>query len=246
MTDQYRDIGGSYVSARMAPATRCLEEPSVIAAIGVVKGLDAIDYACGAGYYTRLLKQHGAARVLGVDLSPEMIALAQREESRGPLGIEYVVGDGATPMHYGRFDLATAIFLFNYADDVGTLTAMFDNVADNLAPGGRLVAVVPNPDFVNGREDTLPYGFYLEEIDRRPDNLRVRMHFGGPPPFAIEFTQWRRSVYEQTLHQCGFGDVSWTHFAVTPAGYDEFGHDFWRPTLDNPKSIILSARKTLR
>ena len=42
--------------------------------------------ACGCGYYTRRLKQHGVARVIGVDISSEMIRLAREHEQKEPLG----------------------------------------------------------------------------------------------------------------------------------------------------------------
>ena len=38
----------------------------------------------GFGFYTRLLKQRGAAQVLGVDISPEMIRLANQQEQATP------------------------------------------------------------------------------------------------------------------------------------------------------------------
>jgi 2-polyprenyl-3-methyl-5-hydroxy-6-metoxy-1,4-benzoquinol methylase len=47
--------------------------------VGALAGQRVLDLACGFGFYTRLLKQRGAAQVLGVDLSPEMIRLANRE-----------------------------------------------------------------------------------------------------------------------------------------------------------------------
>ena len=198
---------------------------------------------CGTGYYTRLLKRLGAGRVLGVDLSPEMIAGARAEEAASPLGVEYVVSDGAKAERFGSFDLATAVFLFNYADDVATLAAMFSSVAANLADGGQLVAVVPNPDFRPGLGDTLDYGYYLEEIERRPDNLRVRMFFTVPTPFSIEFTQWSRAAYEETMRRCGFEAIAWTPFSVSQEGLERFRRDFWRAALKNPKSLVLSAQK---
>ena len=243
VTDQYQSISASYAEAREAPATVYLEEPSVVAALGAVAGRSVIDYACGTGYYTRLLKRLGAERVLGVDLSPQMIAAARAEEA-SPLGVDYAVSDAAKAEGFGSFDLATAVFLFNYADDAETLAAMFANVAANLADGGRLVAVVPNPDFRNGLKDMLPYGFDLEELARRRDNLRVRMAFTGDAPFSIEFTQWSRVAYEESLRGCGFGAVDWTPFSVSPQGLEKFGGDSWRAALENPKSVILGARKT--
>ena len=42
---------------------------------GDVRDQRILDLACGEGFYTRRLKAAGAARVLGIDVSAEMIAL---------------------------------------------------------------------------------------------------------------------------------------------------------------------------
>ena len=74
-----------------------------------------IDLACGEGYYTRALRQQGAARVVGVDLSRAMIGLAEAEEARRPLGLEYRVGDVRTLEVPEKFDLAVAADLLHSA-----------------------------------------------------------------------------------------------------------------------------------
>lgn len=243
MKDQYRGISESFRDARQAPATTFLEAPSFVGAIGEIENKRIIDFACGEGYYTRLLKKLGAASVLGVDLSPQMIDLARDQERQEPLGVEYATGDASRMGCLGSFDIATAIFLFNYADTVEILKAMLDTVAANLKRNGRLVSVVPNPEFVNGRRDTLQYGYFLEEIGRSSSCVKSRMTFAGEVPFSIEFTQWDRQTYEEALAQAGFRDMLWTSFTVTEEGVQKLGADYWKAALENPKSIILSARK---
>ncbi|WP_246716752.1 MULTISPECIES: class I SAM-dependent methyltransferase [unclassified Methylocystis] len=243
MSDQYRTISRQYSAARKDDHTIFLETPTVQSVLGDLSGASVIDYACGTGHYSRLLKRLGAKNVLGVDLSPAMIDVARHEESQNPLGVAYEVGDAAATAVLGAFDVATAAFLFNYAEDEQTLVRMFRSVAANLAPEGRLIAVVPNPDFINGRADTLPYGFFLEEIGKDPRSLRVRMAFVGGENFSIEFTQWSRGAYEDALDQGGFADAEWTPFAVSKEGIERHGQKFWDAILANPKSVVLSARK---
>jgi 2-polyprenyl-3-methyl-5-hydroxy-6-metoxy-1,4-benzoquinol methylase len=74
-----------------------------------------MDLACGFTFSTRLLKQHGAAQVIGVDISPEMIRLATQQEQAEPLGITYQVCDSVVLPRLGPFDLVTAVYLLNYA-----------------------------------------------------------------------------------------------------------------------------------
>ncbi len=243
MKDQYQTISNQYSHARKDDVTIFLETPTVQSLLGDISGASAIDYACGTGHCSRLLKNLGAKTVLGVDLSPAMIEAARREEQENSLGIVYEVGDAATMAVFGSFDVATAVFLFNYAEDEQTLGRMVKSVAANLIPGGRLIAVVPNPDFVNGREDLLPYGYSLEEIGKGPRSLSVRMSFVVGEKFSIEFTQWSRRAYEDALEQTGFTDVLWTPFAVCKEGIERYGQKFWKAILGNPKSVVLSARR---
>src|SRR5262249_56939118 len=97
------------------------------------------DLACGEGFYTRRLRQHGAARAVGVDLSEGMIHLAREQESAHPLGIEYLVQDGRDLRLSEDFDLAVAAYLLNYARDRAELGAMCRGIAPCLKPGGRFV-----------------------------------------------------------------------------------------------------------
>ncbi|WP_363348507.1 class I SAM-dependent methyltransferase [Methylocystis echinoides] len=243
MHDQYERIAHAYREARKAPMSLFLEAPSVLKAIGNLEGKRAIDFACGEGFYTRMLKGRGASVVVGIDLSPQMIELAEEEERRAPLGVSYFVADVAEKPKFGAFDLATAIFLFNYAEDVDALDNMVSGVFENLAPNGRLLAVVPNPAFVNGRKDTLPYGYFVEELERGSCGARFKMTFYGASEFSIECMQWDRPTYEAALARNGFSSIEWMPFEVTPEGLCAFGEAFWDAALTNPKSIILSAIK---
>jgi SAM-dependent methyltransferase len=243
MKNQYAKISNEFQEARQMPVSDYLEVPSVIKATGSVIGKSVIDYACGDGFFARTWKRLGAEDVFGVDLSPEMIELARKKEENDPLGISYFVDDASVKKLIGSFDLATAIFLFNYADNTDTLFKMIDNVSANLKTGGRLVAVVPNPSFITDRRDTIPYGYLVEQTYSDPSKIKVRMTFIGEKTFSVEFTQWQKHIYEDMLPKVGLNNVKWTEYTVSDEGIRLLGKDFWQTTLDNPKSIILSAVK---
>lgn len=243
MTDQYKNISSSYQEARKSPSTLFLEAPSFIKAVGDVSNKKIIDFACGEGYYTRILKNLGANSVTGLDLSPEMIDLAIAQEQQKPLGIKYLVADASKSKIIGQFDIATAVFLFNYAEDIETLKNMLMNVSQNLKSDGRLVSIVPNPNFVNGRGDTKPYGYVLEAVAKSSTSIKSKMTFIGDESFSILFTQWSQYIYESILSDLGFREVHWSHFTVSEDGINKYGNEFWITTLNNPKSIILSAIK---
>ena len=58
-----------------------------------------------------------------------MIGLAEAEEAREPLGVEYRVGDARALEVAGPFDLAFAAYLLNYARTADELAKMCRAVA---------------------------------------------------------------------------------------------------------------------
>ncbi len=61
--------------------------------VGNIEGLSVLGLAYGEGFYTRLYKLYGAVEVVGIDLSTEMIVLANEAEDIDKFGITYLVGD---------------------------------------------------------------------------------------------------------------------------------------------------------
>ena len=83
--------------------------PLVFDACGDLTDRSVLDIGCGEGYCARELKRRGAGDYLGVDQSTEMIAAAQAQESREPVGIEYQVCDVVTFVPGRQFDLCSCL-----------------------------------------------------------------------------------------------------------------------------------------
>ena len=86
MTTDYDPIAAQYQRSKLQPWRAHIEAFTLIGLLGELEGKAVLDVACGEGFYTRLLRRRGADRVVGVDLSPGMIALARSQESAEPLG----------------------------------------------------------------------------------------------------------------------------------------------------------------
>lgn len=94
MTTNYDPIAEQYKRSKQQPWRAHIEAFTLMRLIGDPTGKTVIDIACGEGFYTRMIRQRGAAKVTGVDLSEKMIGLAQANEAQQRLGIDYIVGDG--------------------------------------------------------------------------------------------------------------------------------------------------------
>src|ERR1043166_1707922 len=123
-TAQYDHIGGKYDEYAQTATLKRAESYTFFRLVGTLEGKRVLDLACGLGFYTRQLKHRGAAHVVGVDISPEMVRLARAQASEAPDGIEYHVGDAAALPQIDRFDLVTAVYLLNYATSKEQMRAM--------------------------------------------------------------------------------------------------------------------------
>lgn len=73
MTTNYDPIAEQYKRSKEAPWRTHVECFTLLETIGPLEGLSVLDVACGEGFYTRLLRHRGAARMAGVDLSGQAV-----------------------------------------------------------------------------------------------------------------------------------------------------------------------------
>lgn len=244
MNEQYDAIGGKYAGWKAMPVVVYTEVPTVRRLLdGRIEGREVLDLACGTGFYSRLLKQWGAARVVGVDVSAAMIAEARQIEAREPVGIEYLQADAAALPVLDTFDVVTAMYLLHYAGTPDVMHRMCRNIAANLKTGGQFFGLLPEPDYVIGKGETECYGYSYHLLKQDRDWMLVRADVHTTPPFSIEYRHWARKVFEDALQTAGFADLRWHPFEVSSEGLARFGADYWRGFLENPTSAVLTARK---
>jgi demethylmenaquinone methyltransferase / 2-methoxy-6-polyprenyl-1,4-benzoquinol methylase len=103
-------------------------------------GGSALDVASGTGKVAADLhaRVQPGGRVLGVDLSPGMTAVA-RQRYEGRPGLEYVVGDALVlPTEDATFDAATIAFGMRNLPDY---RRGFEEMARSVRPGGRVLCL---------------------------------------------------------------------------------------------------------
>jgi ubiquinone/menaquinone biosynthesis C-methylase UbiE len=95
---------------------------------------DVLELGCGTGHLQRAL-----ARAVGVDASPQMLAITRRRLAKDDLPMRLVRSIAqALPFSTASFDCVAATFPSEYIADPATLA----EVRRVLRPGGRLVVVL--------------------------------------------------------------------------------------------------------
>lgn len=151
------------------------EWPAIRALLPSLVGKRIVDLGCGFGWASRWMREQGAASVLGIDLSENMISRAQeftREDA-----ITYQMADLETlELPEATFDLAYSALTFHYVRDFERLARM---VHRSLVPGADFVFTIEHPIFMaaayprwtedeDGRK-TWPVNRYSVEGERQTD-----------------------------------------------------------------------------
>src|SRR5947208_17172036 len=146
MPASYNDIAEWYDQfLRERPVYTEVILPNLLALVGEVEGEVICDLACGQGWVARELARRGA-QVTGLDLAPNLLALARRCEEQEPLGIVCVQGDAqrAEPLGDRQFAGCECVMALIIIAD---LQATFQSVRRILNLGGWLVFAIPHPCF---------------------------------------------------------------------------------------------------
>jgi arsenite methyltransferase len=99
-----------------------------------------LDVGCGSGWAARLMAQHALeGRVVGIDVSDEMVRLARQESVNLP-GVEFQVASAEQlPFEDGEFTHSFSMESLYYYTDIGRALGEIRRV---LNPDGQFVAVV--------------------------------------------------------------------------------------------------------
>jgi len=153
------------------------EWPAVLKMVPNLSGKRVLDLGCGFGWFARWAREHGAASVLGLDLSANMIARA-RADTDDP-AIEYRTADlEEIELEEASFDFAFSSLAFHYVEDFARLVR---RVHRALTAHAHFVFTIEHPIYMaaahprwftdeEGRK-TWPVNRYSIEGERRTDWL---------------------------------------------------------------------------
>lgn len=180
-------------------------EQAALRAAGVEPGLRVVDLACGPGVVThRIATEVGpAGEVLGVELNPDLLAVARAQPVPDGSTARFVAGDvydlGNLPET--SFDIAYARFLVQHLERPLDALAAVKRI---LKPGGRLI--------IADSDDA------LFDLDPRPDRLDDFLALAAAGQSALGGDRTIGRKLAGLLHRAGYVNVRPSVVVVTTDG----------------------------
>ncbi len=179
--------------------------PNLVRAMAIHNGVRVLDLACGQGFFTRVFHLAGA-EVAGVDISSELIGLAQKQS---PKEIRYFArsADDLGVFTDGYFEKITIVLSIQ---NIEAPHKVFKECARILKPGGKLFIVLNHPSFRVLKESS--WGFddvtktQYRRIDRYMSESKVEVDMNPSKPGTVTTISFHRPLqyYFKTLANAGF------------------------------------------
>lgn len=157
--------------------------------LGDVRGKTVLDYGCGLGDNSVLVAKHGA-KVIGVDISPELIELAEKRLTQHNLAqsADFRVGSAhELPLENESVDVVFGMAILHHLD----LKLASTEVFRVLKKGGRAIFLEPvrNSKFIKFVRNLIPY----EQPDISP--FERPLTDAELIEFAVRFTNYKSRAF---------------------------------------------------
>ena len=192
-----------------------------------------LDYGCGPGRFTRLLRDRGA-RVIGADTSSETIDRARKADTRGITYLLINSGDLAqVPIR--SVDVAVATFVLCCVQEQADLERICKSIYERLRSGGSFVLAEPHPDAVSREFYSMRRMAAAKLAEGVPLEVQV---LTGTELVVHEF--WHsRQAHTAALRKAGF----FIEHVIEPTMSVYPDEPWWRDERTTPPFMILRARK---
>jgi len=162
---------------------------------GSLEGKKVLDYGCGVGKFSRILKDHGAD-VVGIDIAEKELAIARRKHA----DILFYSVEEARGLFKEEFDLVTLNFVITAIPSREGIRQVFNDARTFLKKRGTLVMMNSNYEKSGGCEFLT---FKIGEV-RKEIGAPLTVFLGGAYDFPITDFYYSADFYIKELTDAGF------------------------------------------
>lgn len=221
--------------------------PNLVRAMDIHKGARVLDLACGQGFFARAFR-HKGADVAGVDISSELIDLAQKQS---PKEIRYFVrsADNLGVFTDGYFEKITIVLSIQ---NIEAPHKVFKECARILKPGGKLFIVLNHPAFRIPKGSSWGYDEITKtqyrRIDKYMSEAKADIDMNPSMPGTTMTISFHRPLqyYFKTLANAGFAVArleEWLSHRESGEGPRKSAED--RARMEIPLFLFLEAKKLI-
>lgn len=202
-----------------------------------MEGSRVLDLGCGYGWHCKYAAEHGAASVLGVDLSHKMLEVAEAKNAASAIAYQRAAME-ELEFPAGSFDVVLSSLAFHYIRDFQPLAA---KIASWLGQGGSFVFSVEHPVFTAYGTQDWYYGKNGEILHFPVDNY----YYEGEREAVFlgeKVVKYHRTLttYLNALLQNGFEICR----VVEPQPPEEMMHlEGMKDEMRRPMMLLIAAKK---
>ena len=209
--------------------------------------------ACGTGIGLREMKKLGATKLVGVDISNEMLEVAK--QTSPDAGFELHHADCSQPLDHlglqrGSFDLVIGMWLLNYPDSRDQMARMWRNIATYLKPKAKFVGIIQNQDTVHPSSMQGKWKEYgAQETDLRDllsgDGVRMHVEFNTVPKVEFDTFVLKKEILEEEARKAGLVDLRYVRPGEEVKSEVEGKNAAWWKELleEYPNQLIIATRE---
>jgi ubiquinone/menaquinone biosynthesis C-methylase UbiE len=219
-----------------------------------VKGKTVLDVGCGEGYCARKIVELGASKVIGLDISKEMVQNAI-ETSKGDDRFHYFSANSLSLLEgltenlgidqpEGSVDVAMAVFLFNYlaSDEMETVIGQ---IYKALKSEGVFVFSVPHPSMIYCHDKDAIFRLASEGKGYFSSrNQKLLGHISTIDGTKLNIMSVHKTLtdYIQAIQKAGFVIEELKEACVTEE-HMHMNPDFFESVNDRPLHLVFKLKK---
>ncbi|ADG41298.1 MULTISPECIES: class I SAM-dependent methyltransferase [Leuconostoc] len=166
-----------------------------------------LDYGCGPGKVALRLAQQTGSKIIAVDESDRMIAIANQQRAHKRIDYQVVKNDSLSSVPSESLDGAIACYVFINNGSEVRIKRIMSEIYRVLRPKSHFIVLDTNPNttgvpfstFQNGSKDKV-YGYGEQRVEK--------LHVNQQEDLILHDFNWPNQMYESNLKNAGFNHIT--------------------------------------